>query len=247
MWHWLIKKVDPHIRLYSILPLLTAFGVNMVIYSGTMALCANWKHFDFTTSFDRAVPVIPSFMYIYFGCYIFWIINYILIGHLGKEHFYKYITADILSRFVCGLFFVFLPTTNLALRETVTLTGSTLAEKLLQFLYMVDQPTNLFPSIHCLVSWFCFIGIRGQKAIPKWYRVFSCIFAILVFISTQVTKQHYIVDVLGGVILAEVLYYVTNHRKLYLSFMSFFERLNERIAAVIMKERKLGEQKENNT
>jgi hypothetical protein len=55
----------------------------------------------------------------------------------------------------------------------------------MSFLYSVDTASNLFPSIHCLVSWFCFIGIRGNQKIPLWYRAFSFVAAILVFISYE--------------------------------------------------------------
>ena len=78
----------------------------------------------------------------------------------------------------------------------------------MMFLYSVDAADNLFPSIHCLVSWFCFIGLRGKKEIPFWYRAFSCFFAILVFLSTLTTKQHVIWDVAGGVLLAEICFYI---------------------------------------
>jgi membrane-associated phospholipid phosphatase len=237
MWLRLSKLVN----FYSILPLLSAFGLNMLIYSGTMILCADWKHYDLTLPIDWHVPVIPWFMYIYFGCYLFWIINYIMIGHLGKEHFYRFITADMLSRIVCGLFFILLPTTNLELRESVIIDGSSFSEKMMQFLYMVDQPTNLFPSIHCLVSWYCYVGIRKQKAIPLWYRIFSCLFAIAVCVSTQVTKQHYIVDIFAGILLAEVLYYITTHTNLYKPIMSFFERMNSKLSQLFLKEKNFGE------
>lgn len=69
--------------------------------------------------------------------------------------------------------------------------------------------TRLFSVNHCLVSWFCYIGIRGQKQIPKWYQRFSLVFAILVCVSTQVTKQHYIVDVFGGIAVAEICYRIS--------------------------------------
>ena len=75
-------------------------------------------------------------------------------------------------------------------------------------LYQVDRASNLFPSIHCLVSWLCFVGVRGKKHIPKWYQVCSCVMAIAVFVSTLTTKQHVVIDVLGGVILAEVSYWL---------------------------------------
>jgi membrane-associated phospholipid phosphatase len=225
-------KVSQLVSLYSVIPLLSAFGLNMLIYSGTMKLCASWKHYDFTTAFDLKVPVIPGFIYIYFGCYLFWIANYILIGRLGKEHFYRFITADILSRIVCGLFYILLPTTNIALRQAVVFNDTSWSEKLLQFLYNIDQPTNLFPSIHCLVSWFCYIGIRGHKKVPQWYQNFSGILALAVCVSTQVTKQHYIVDVFGGIILAEILYFITAHTNIYQPVQNFFEKINSRILTV---------------
>lgn len=40
----------------------------------------------------------------------------------------------------------------------------------MRFVYAVDAADNLFPSIHCLVSWFCYIGLRGRRDIPVWYR-----------------------------------------------------------------------------
>ena len=89
----------------------------------------------------------------------------------------------------------------------------------------MDSATNLFPSIHCLVSWFCFIGIRGQKSIPRAYRIFSCVFAVLVFVSTQVTKQHYIIDVIGGIAVAEAAYYLTHHTQFYRSVEKWMDRI----------------------
>ena len=49
----LIQKIIP---LYGILPLLCAFGLNMIVYSGAMSICAGWKHYDLTTSLDRWYP-----------------------------------------------------------------------------------------------------------------------------------------------------------------------------------------------
>ena len=72
------------------------------------------------------------------------------------------------------------------------------------WLYSIDAADNLFPSIHCLVSWFCFLGIRGRQEIPKWYQYLSCVIAVCVFLSTLMTKQHVVWDVAGGVILAQI-------------------------------------------
>lgn len=226
MKQFLKKHVEPILPLYAIIPLIGSFVFNTIIYSTTMTLCANLPHYDFTTDLDRMVPVIPWFTYIYFLSFPFWAINYILIGRGEKKQLFQFLTADLASRVVCLFFFVFLPTTNI--RPEVT--GTSLADDLLRFLYSIDQPTNLFPSIHCLVSWFCFIGIKDREDIPKWYKVFSCIFAIMVFVSTQVTKQHYLVDVVGGVLIAELTFRISRRVGAYLYVQRFYEKINSWIA-----------------
>ena len=87
--------------------------------------------------------------------------------------------------------------------------GSDIWAQLMRFLYSMDAADNLFPSIHCLVSWLCYIGIRGNKKVPQWIRTTFCICAIAVFISTLTTKQHVIYDVVAGVILIEVTYRIS--------------------------------------
>lgn len=216
--------ISKWIPLYSIIPLIACFTFNSIVYSGVMPLTANRYHYDFTTSLDRKVPLIPEFLIIYFGCYLFWMVNYILIARQGKEHFYRFQVADLLSRAICFCFFLLIPTTNV--RPEIVEMG--MFSQLLEFLYQIDPATNLFPSIHCLVSWFCYIGIRGQKQVPKWYRGFSCVFAILVFVSTQVTKQHYIVDIIGAVIIAEFTYKVGQKTNIYHINKNFFEKINRR-------------------
>ncbi len=220
-----IKKYIP---LYGIIPLLCCFALNMLVYSGAMSICAEWKHYDLTTGFDRMVPLVPWWMYIYFGCYLFWIVNYIMTARIYEDEpskFYQFVTTDMMSRIVCGFFFFLLPTTNI--RPEVV--GETFADTLLRFLYTIDQPANLFPSIHCLVSWMCYIGIRGNKKVPAWYRGFSCVFALLVVISTQTTKQHYIVDAVAGLFLAEVLYAINKRIHVYKYVQTFFDSINRKL------------------
>lgn len=205
------KQLEAIIPKYTILPLLSCLMINCAVYYGLGIFTASRKHYDFTTSLDRMVPLVPEFVVIYLGCYVFWVINYILIAKQGKEYCMRFVTADMLSRLISGVFFILIPTTNI--RPIIE--GTDLCSRLLLGVYQADNPVNLFPSIHCLVSWFCYIGIRGRKEIPKLYQGFSCIFAILVFVSTQVTKQHYFIDIIGGVLIAEATFYIGFHTNLY--------------------------------
>lgn len=223
-----LNKLDKYIPLYCILPLICCFGLNMLVYSSAMSICADWKHYDLTTKFDLMVPLAPDWMYIYWGCYLFWIVNYILVARIHTDEpkkFYQFVTADMMSRIICGFFYFLMPTTN-ARPEVI---GDTFAHTLLRILYALDQPANLFPSIHCFVSWMCYIGIRGNRKVPAWYRGFSCIFALLVVISTQTTKQHYIVDAVAGLILAEVLFVMNKRIPVYRYVQLFFDKINQKL------------------
>ena len=210
---------------YGVFPLVFSFIFNCLVYSGSRMIAGGWYHHNIETGLDRRLPFVPQFLIVYFGCYLFWAVNYIMAGHLEIKEFYRFVTADLLSRVVCGIFFVVLPTTNVR----PELPTDSIFYPAMQWLWNTDQAVNLFPSIHCLVSWFCYIAIRGNKKFPRWYRWFSCIFAIAVFISTQTTKQHYLVDVIGAVALAEGCWWFSHHTSLYRYVMRFFDKINKKI------------------
>ncbi|MGN0334484.1 MAG: phosphatase PAP2 family protein [Lachnospiraceae bacterium] len=223
------KKERRHfIPKYSLLPLLITVIWNQVVYCGSMLLTRNWTHYSFELPMDRIIPFLPWTVSVYFGCYLFWITNYILCSRQEKSEAYRFLCADFLSKTVCLVCFLLIPTTNI--RPSIE--GDTLWTDLMRFLYQVDSPSNLFPSIHCLVSWLSYIGIRGKKHIPVWYRLFSCLMALAVFLSTLTTKQHVIVDVIGGVLLAEICYRAAGWRPILRAYTHVMERFTEHLTKV---------------
>lgn len=223
----LLNQVIRIIPPYGIFPVIFSFVFNCLVYSGSRMIAGGWYHHNIETSLDRMLPFEPQFLIIYFGCYIFWIINYILIARQDKKSVYQFFTADFLSRCICLVFFLFFPTTN----TRPVITGSGLWDRAAQWLYSIDAADNLFPSIHCLVSWFCYIGIRDRKEIPEWYKQVSLGIAVLVFISTLLTKQHVLVDVAGGVLLGTVCFMVGKKTRLYCTYT----KIGNRIEAWILK------------
>lgn len=220
---WYSCKFQKIIPQYAFLSLIFCFVFNQIVYTGCQIIMSKAKHYDLTSSFDRCVPFVSQWIYVYLICFVFWGVNYILITKNGKEDWFKFATADYMSRIICGIFFVLLPTTNV--RPDVS--GNSLSEILVRFVYSIDAPSNLFPSIHCLVSWLCFVGIRGHKNVSIWYRLFSMVFALLVCASTQFTKQHYFIDIIGGIFIAELCYYIANHTGLYRYIMKLFDYINQ--------------------
>lgn len=219
---WYHKCIGQLIPDYALVPLVLCWMFNSLVYTGTQILCAGAKHYDFTSKFDRQVPFVKEWIWIYVICFGFWGINYILISREGKEHFYRFVSADMLSRFICGIFFVLVPTTN----ERPEVLGTDISSHLVRFIYSMDRPTNLFPSIHCLVSWFCFIGLARSQKIPKWYKAFSFVFAILVCCSTQFTKQHYMIDVFAGIAIAQMCYMFSKKTDFYKKLLEAFEKIS---------------------
>lgn len=223
----LLNQVIRIIPPYGIFPVIFSFVFNCLVYSGSRMIAGGWYHHNIETSLDCMLPFEPQFLIIYFGCYIFWIINYILIARQDKKSVYQFFTADFLSRCICLVFFLAFPTTN----TRPVITGSEFWDQAAQWLYSIDAADNLFPSIHCLVSWFCYIGIRDRKEIPEWYKQVSLGIAVLVFISTLLTKQHVLVDVAGGVLLGTVCFMVCRKTRLYCTYA----KIGNRIEAWILK------------
>lgn len=225
---WYHKYISRWLPEYGILSLAACCIFNNIIYTGTQILLKNAHHYDLTSELDRRVPFIKEWVLIYLICFAFWALNYILIAGEGKEHWYRFVTADMMSRLICVVFFIVMPTTNV--RPEVT--GNDFFSWLMRLVYSLDAPTNLFPSIHCLVSWFCFIGIRKSRRIPGWYKIFSCVFAVMVCMSTQFTKQHYLVDIPGGILIAELCYYITTHTEFFRKLERFFDRIGRKVFGV---------------
>lgn len=199
--------IDRIIPVYALIPLAAEVALNLAVYTGTRAITRGWHHYNLETCLDDRIPLVPWTIIIYFGCYIFWIVNYIIGVRQGRERAYRFLSADFLAKCVCCLFFLLLPTTNI--RPEID--GEGFWNAAMRFLYWVDAADNLFPSIHCLTSWMCYLGVRGQKRIPLWYRVLSCLMAVAVFCSTLTTKQHVIVDVAAGMLLAEACWWTAGH------------------------------------
>ena len=177
--------------------------VNVLTYNGTRLITRGMHHYDMTTALDRSIPLIPATITVYLGCYLFWAINYALGCRQETREAEHFLCAECFAKLICCACFLLLPTTNI--RPEIIGTG--FFENAMRWLYRTDAADNLFPSIHCLTSWFCVIAVRKQVTVPKWYKALSVVMAFAVCISTLTTRQHVLADVIAGVLLAEGSYW----------------------------------------
>ncbi len=183
---------------------------NQAAYNGARLFTGTWYHTDITSHVDDLIPLVPWTVVIYFGCYIFWGVNYCLCANQGKEERDRYFAADTLAKIIAFVIFMAFPTTNV--RPEIA-ADQNVFNLLMRFLYWIDTPDNLFPSLHCLVSWLCWVGVRKRRDIPAIYRWFSLVAALAVCVSTLTTKQHVLIDVFSGVFLAEFCYFICRFPK----------------------------------
>lgn len=215
-----LKKILSFIPKGMGLPLLVLFIWNAIVYLGSRVISTPLYHYDMSLPIDDRIPLLPWTASIYLGCYVFWVVNYILATYGDREKAFRFVSGEILAKTVCLICFVAIPAT--LTRPEVT--GQGFWDGVIRLIYGTDPPDNLFPSIHCLASWFCYIAVRGNKKIPAWYRGFSLVFAIAVCISTVTTKQHVFVDIPSGILVAELGYYLTEKIGFRRVFQNFFEK-----------------------
>ena len=164
---------------------------------------------------DDLFPLVPAWVLIYVVVsYLFWVSGPVVVSLTKRRNFVNYIVGLTLAMFVGFLFFAFMPTYMDRAKEGLM----SVAEKpgvfnaILAWVYSADgseRAFNLFPSYHCLLSAYCYLGIRKQPEIPKGYKVFAIVLNLFIYVSTLYTKQHYIIDVFGGVAIAVACYALT--------------------------------------
>ncbi|MGN0203082.1 MAG: phosphatidic acid phosphatase [Coprococcus sp.] len=208
----------PLIPKYALLPLILAVIINCIAYFGARLFLGNAAYHNMTLPIDQRIPFVPAFIIIYFLAYVQWAAGYIVLARDSRHMCYYILGSEIAAKCICFFCFVFYPTTMV--RPDII--GSGLFDMAVSYLYQIDAANNLFPSIHCLESYFCMRGALMSKKLPVWYRGVMVITTILVFASTVLLKQHVIADMAGAVVTAELALWFS--RKIHIE--QWFAKIN---------------------
>lgn len=195
----MLKFIDRFIPRYAHLPLASCLLTLILAYSATMLIEVE-QFVDISLPIDHMIPVRPVWVMVYLLSYVYWALAYIAVARESRKHCLRLVGADFIAKVIAAACFMLMPVT-IARPE---LDGSGISEKLLQFIYAMDEPRNLFPSMHCMYSWIAareFMRLEKYGRLLKWCAV---IFSVMVFLSTLFTRQHYILDIFGGIAAAEI-------------------------------------------
>ena len=194
------KLFDRAFPAYTRKPLLAVLLFQFVCYYLPKAIEGSRTLHLLSTAFDDALPRVPVFIFIYVLAYLQWILSFPVIARDSRELCCRFVAGELCGKAIAMAILLLWPTT--LLRPPVEVRD--LTTWILDFIYRADTPTNLFPSLHCYMSWLCFRWSLGLKRMPRWYGWAQGLFSLLVFASVLLVKQHVWPDILGGIAVAEL-------------------------------------------
>lgn len=221
---WYEQHVERFLPRYALLTLPLCLS-GSVAYNLAHLFTSLDRAVNVMTPLDERIPLRPEWIVVYFGAYIFWVVNYWLIARRDKERWFRFLSGYIAASVVVFLAFTLVPTTM----TRPEITGDGFWPWVMRFLYAVDPPLNLAPSLHCFASWQCAIALHSDRKTPLWYRVFSYVFALMVCASTLLVRQHCLLDVVTGVALAQISYLVSCRWNVHRPLMRAFDKWEKKV------------------
>lgn len=156
-------------------------------------------------SLDLYIPFIGQFVIAYFFWFAYMAIGLLYLGFKSKEDFYKLVIFLALSMSISYIIFIIYPNAQF---PRPIITNTDMFSKLVMFLYSIDGTNNVFPSIHVANAIGVHVSLINCNRLKNKNKVkiLSLVAMISICASTVFIKQHSIIDVAGGVILAMIIY-----------------------------------------
>jgi membrane-associated phospholipid phosphatase len=140
---------------------------------------------------DRTVPFLPWTFTIYLSDYLLFVAIFFLIDDLDEWNSFARMAFGTLI--LCGTVFLFYPTTYP--RPEYPVVENPIVAFLMGLIADGDTPNNCFPSMHVAMTSMGTWTLRKKH--PGIVLFFALWTAAIIF-STLTTKQHYLLDIIGG-------------------------------------------------
>jgi len=157
------------------------------------------QYYDVSFAFEKDIPFIPAFIFGYILVYFSMLLLYFILD--DADDFRRAVVAYLLNTTVHYIFFLAMPVKFILRPDLAAAAGFGVG--VTKFYYIIDMPYNCFPSLHvsyptlaALVSW------RHHRYASGSFIVMTIVIAA----SVIFVKQHYIIDVVTGAIMAAILY-----------------------------------------
>lgn len=157
------------------------------------------------SNLDYYVPFVAEFVVVYL---LFFVGVPLAAAAQCRVHFQATLRSSLFAVVVALAIYVIWPTAHA--QQPVESIGSDWIAAVYRAVYRIDNCSNCFPSLHVAIS---VIVARGLGVCQSRYAVVTWCFAVGIVASTLLSKQHYVLDVGGGVALAGMSLRVCRPRK----------------------------------
>lgn len=152
-------------------------------------------------SLDDHIPFIEIFVIPYFLWFLYIAVTLIYFFLHDKNDFYR-CCIYLFSGMTIFLIVSTLWPNGHNLRPA-TMARDNLFTDIVRFLYTIDTPTNLWPSIHVYNSIGCYLAVHYSKDFKnhKGIKAGALILTLSIIASTVFIKQHSVFDVITGILM----------------------------------------------
>lgn len=155
---------------------------------------------------DKYIPFCELFIIPYLLWFIYVAITIGYFFFTNKREFYQ-LTLFLFSGMTIFLITCAIFPNGLNLRPMHFARDNALID-IVKYLYRIDTPTNVLPSLHVFNSLCCLLAIKNNEKLKEHHMIQwgAFILSILIILSTMFLKQHSVIDVVAGFALAYFLY-----------------------------------------
>lgn len=175
----------------------------VVLYFGCEFFQKNPKNMDLPI--DKKIPALPYFALIYVLWFPLIAIFPISLFKEAKNLYELYVICWIIDIFISVIIYLAYPTTCTRPKDLENIKGGWMLKILYKFSY---KGLNCSPSMHCSISTLVFIFALAASTMPINLRIIYSTTALGIILSTLFTKQHVLIDLVTGVLLALVIFLI---------------------------------------
>ena len=152
---------------------------------------------------DNRLPFIAKLVYFYLFTYLFnTVFLFLMIYKREMYDFVRVVKMMIAVVVIGGIFYIVFPTK--VIKPSLEKSGD-VSKSLVSYHNRHILPYNAFPSLHVA---FSFLTVLLAFEFDFAYKYIYLLVLFLIAFSALFTKQHYIIDIIAGIMLALAIYFI---------------------------------------
>ena len=205
----------------NIMPVVIAITVYLLAYQIPKITVPAYRWHYLNIALDDLIMLYSPAILIYIAAFFQWINCMIIVCKQETKLVYRVASAIMIGSFIGFLTYIIYPTAI----HRPEIIGNSIFDIFLRFIYSVDNVVCACPSFHCFCSTIVVLALFECEGIKDITIYINELFSVLVYISTLLTKQHVIIDIPFGILLA----FVAMSLSKKIVFTKLFDFTNEKL------------------